>query len=195
MYLTMCLYNIISNTNETGNIIVIALMMLSLLSLLGTMSLQTANTNLQIARNERIHVQNFNFAEGAAMQAAQRAVDEDVNISTNWILPCYKMGNESCWTPFKNPDWWFDIWFLKHRFVQQSSINKDAYYAIQYIGKNWYNTYDPSSLEDSHAKLICYGLYKNEQRGEVLIEVRMVRKCKNNHEHDCKWKMTSWRQL
>jgi hypothetical protein len=58
--------------NEEGSVIVIALMILVLLTLIGTSATQTSNVELRIVRNDIIYREHFYSAEGAAMQGIQR---------------------------------------------------------------------------------------------------------------------------
>ena len=54
---------------EGGSIIVIALVMLMMLTLIGTSATNTATIEIQVAGNERTYKQNFYQAESAAMRA------------------------------------------------------------------------------------------------------------------------------
>jgi hypothetical protein len=57
--------------NEEGSVIVITLMVLVLLTIVGMASINTANTEIEIAGAELIFQRNFYLAEGAAMQAVR----------------------------------------------------------------------------------------------------------------------------
>jgi Tfp pilus assembly protein PilX len=56
--------------NEEGSVIVFTLMVLTLLTIIGLASINTANTEIEIAGAELIYQRNFYLAEGAAMEAA-----------------------------------------------------------------------------------------------------------------------------
>jgi Tfp pilus assembly protein PilX len=56
--------------NEKGSVIVFTLMVLTLLTIVGLASINTANTEIEIAGAELIYQRNFYLAEGAAMEAA-----------------------------------------------------------------------------------------------------------------------------
>jgi hypothetical protein len=57
--------------NEEGSVIVFTLMVLTLLTIIGLASINTANTEIEIAGAELIYQRNFYLAEGAAMQAVR----------------------------------------------------------------------------------------------------------------------------
>ncbi|MFH1984686.1 MAG: pilus assembly PilX N-terminal domain-containing protein [Pseudomonadota bacterium] len=57
--------------NEDGSVIILALIMLVLLTLVGTSSTNTSIMEVQMAGNERVYKQNFFMAEATAMQTFQ----------------------------------------------------------------------------------------------------------------------------
>ncbi len=64
---------LISNlNNEKGSAIVIALIVLVMLTIIGTVSTSNTVFELQIVRNEAIYRRNFYRAESAIVEAAQR---------------------------------------------------------------------------------------------------------------------------
>ena len=65
----MILYKDILN-NEKGNVTVIALMMLVILTLIGISASRTSTTDMQIARNEIPHKQDFYISEGGQNREA-----------------------------------------------------------------------------------------------------------------------------
>jgi len=58
--------------NEEGSVIVLALIILMLLTMIGTSATNTSTLENQVAGNERNYKQNFFKAEAAALQGAQR---------------------------------------------------------------------------------------------------------------------------
>ena len=78
----------ISNiNNEEGSAIVIALIILVLLTLMGTVSTNDTVVELQIVRNEAIYRQNFYKAEGAVIELGQIMEDNDISTpaSNDWL--------------------------------------------------------------------------------------------------------------
>jgi hypothetical protein len=57
--------------NEEGYVIVVAILILALLTIIGTSSTQTTTVELQIVRNDLVHRDQLYRAEAAAMEAAQ----------------------------------------------------------------------------------------------------------------------------
>ena len=66
--------------NEKGSVIVFTLMVLTLLTIVGLASINTANTEIEIAGAELIYQSNFYLAEGAAMEAARWLDNNTVNV-------------------------------------------------------------------------------------------------------------------
>lgn len=78
----------ISNlNNEEGSAIVIAMIILVLLTLLGTVSTKDSTVELQIVRNEAIYRQNFYKAEAAVVELGQFMEDQDISspASYDWL--------------------------------------------------------------------------------------------------------------
>ena len=74
-------------SNENGSAIVIAMLVLSVLTILGISSMHTSTIELQIVHNEKIYQQNFYQAESAAMEGAQKLEDvggSDAALAQNW---------------------------------------------------------------------------------------------------------------
>jgi len=68
--------------NEEGSAIVIALIILVLLTLLGTVSTNDTVIELQIVRNEAIYRQNFYKAEAAVFELGQIMEEPTTNLAT-----------------------------------------------------------------------------------------------------------------
>lgn len=74
--------------NENGSAIVIAMIVLILLTFIGMSAINTTQTELKIAGNERVYKQNFNLAEAAIQDAAQRLLStphEDRLSTLQWV--------------------------------------------------------------------------------------------------------------
>lgn len=77
--------NIFAN-DEKGFALIIVLLILSLMTVIGIASTNTTNTELQIAGNEKLIVQNFYNAEAEAMKSAQYIYnidDESILLAQN----------------------------------------------------------------------------------------------------------------
>jgi len=84
------LQNPISNLkSEDGMVVVIALMILVLLTIIGVVSINYSNTEVQIAGNELASQQNFYMAEGAALLAIEEleSITDDIkkNVDIDWL--------------------------------------------------------------------------------------------------------------
>ena len=71
--------------NQKGYVMVIVLFIMSILTVLVTSGLRTANTGLDIAVNNVIHEQNFHAAEGAMYKGAFWASKNDASVWENTI--------------------------------------------------------------------------------------------------------------
>jgi hypothetical protein len=75
--------------NENGVVVVAALMILVLLTIIGVVSINYSNTEVQIAGNELVSQQNFYMAEGAALLAIEelesKTVDIKNNVAIDWL--------------------------------------------------------------------------------------------------------------
>jgi hypothetical protein len=57
--------------NEAGSVIIYTLIILTLLTFIGLVSIRNANTEIEIAGTELVYQRNFYLAEGAAMEAVR----------------------------------------------------------------------------------------------------------------------------
>ena len=62
--------------NENGSAIVLALVILAVLTIIGISASTTSTVELKIVRNEKIHTQNFYYAEAGVYEGAQRIEQE-----------------------------------------------------------------------------------------------------------------------
>jgi type IV pilus assembly protein PilX len=70
--------------NETGSVMLIALLIMALLTIIGVSAINDTSTELQIARNDRIYKINFFQADGSARQAIQM-LEDTANPGTNLV--------------------------------------------------------------------------------------------------------------
>ena len=144
--------------NEEGSVIVITLMVLVLLTIVGMASINTANTEIEIAGAELIYQRNFYLAEGAAMEAV-RLLD-----------------NDSTMTATTGPSWMemapgalsgsgIDAFWASNE--ETCTIDADATYIADYEG-----IAAGSSLDVNKAKLHDISIYGRSQKRGVS-EVRL----------------------
>lgn len=107
--------------NQDGYVIVVALMILCILTLTGTLSLHTSNTEVNISTNSYIHVKNNYAAESACIMSVnwmpKNLTDADMD---NPDYEGYFQKSDFTFSPgfFKNMDFWADI---EHRLAVDPS--------------------------------------------------------------------------
>jgi hypothetical protein len=69
------------NKNQNGYVMVVVLLIMSILTIIATVGLRVANTELDVAVNNVIYQQNFSAAEGAMYQGSEWAA---INDNTVW---------------------------------------------------------------------------------------------------------------
>jgi len=93
--------------NEQGSTLILALILISVLTILGLTSINTTNTEYQIVRNERIYQDNFYRAESAVAESV-RTIEttswstlEDRSFPLDWLKKYNEgtdMGDIQIWT-------------------------------------------------------------------------------------------------
>jgi len=73
-------------TNEKGFVLVVALLMLAIVTVIGIAATQTSDTEMQIAANERLRVDDFYDAEGGLIDVSER--------STTWLSDSFLTAGE-----------------------------------------------------------------------------------------------------
>lgn len=149
---------------EDGSIVVIALMILVVLTLLGISATRTAETEIQIARNENIFKQNLYLAECAAMAGAQMLENEtDITIledlSLNWLhssLPDTDIRSDTNWNPSNNNS--------------NQVLDTTTRYLAVYQGIAPGSSMDIGGQPTSLHQFVVYGC-STKNYGEALIEV------------------------
>src|SRR4030043_1657592 len=79
----------IMNRGESGNVLLITLIILVLLTIIGISATRTASIDMQVAGNNMIYKKNLFGAEGAALEAVQIMSNEDEldTVGYDWIRP------------------------------------------------------------------------------------------------------------
>ncbi len=180
-------------TDETGSVLVIALLMLVFLTLLGIASTTTTSIELQIAQNERIYQNHFNAAEAAALHAIQWVADasdlEDFSDDeySNYKLSPWNGDAEAALNDFRDPS--DDVWGVGANSKSAAMLVEDGSgnvmypntrFAIVFAGTAAEETLDETSEEVVNI-YHCFGLYRvpipgDPDRGEVIIEIGYKRR-------------------
>jgi hypothetical protein len=77
--------------NEKGYFLMVStIMLLALLTIISIAATNTANTEVQIARNDAIYQRNLYLAEGAALEAVDRIQNDDNPRDLGFVVPGLK---------------------------------------------------------------------------------------------------------
>ena len=81
--------------NEEGSVLLVAIMILTLLTLIGFAATNTTSIEISISGNEKVYKQNFYMADGAVREAIQRIQNENIPdqlragvTSYTWLNSC-----------------------------------------------------------------------------------------------------------
>lgn len=149
--------------NEDGSLIVIVLMVLTLLTLVGTTGIRTGNTEIEIATSELIYQTNFYLAEGAAMEAVATLENNSDPLTSppDWLQTTPGAMTEENYIDDTYP-----------AGAAAIDSQNDTYFKVAYEG------IAPGSSKDmSKSKLHDFTIYgRSEKRGtsEVRIGYRKV---------------------
>jgi len=108
-------------TGEEGSVIVIALIILMLLTMVGTSATNTSTVEIQVAGNERNYKKNFFRAEAAAMQASQ-SIQNAPNHTQTWMLDETFLHDASPSTKFDTIGNWTDRSASEPEFANTHSL-------------------------------------------------------------------------
>ena len=149
--------------NEEGSLIIIVLMVLTLLTLVGTSGIHTANTEIEIATSELIYQTNFYLAEGAAMEAVATLENNPDPLTSppDWLQTTPGEMNLDNYTEDTYPSGTAAI-----------DSQNDTYFKVAYEG-----IVAGSSKDMSKSKLHDFTIYgRSQKRGvtEVRIGYRKV---------------------
>lgn len=83
--------------SEAGNVLIVTLILLVLLTLLGLSASRISSVDIQVAGNNKIYKQNFYTAEAAAMEAIQIMNDTDLSesVAPSWLAKTTSDGSVS----------------------------------------------------------------------------------------------------
>ena len=147
--------------NDHGSITVIALLILSLLTVIGFSALNTANTELKIAQNDSLYRKNFFKAEGAAIEAAQRIENEK-------LTPENLAATEDGW--IQESGFEIENTTVMETVSAAASVGDDATYAAISRGIASGSSLVMTEASSLH-EFAVHGLYNNPYKGVVHIEI------------------------
>lgn len=180
-------------TDESGAVLVLALLMLVFLTLIGIAATTSTSIELQIAQNERIYQENFNAAEAAAFHAIQWVADastgdlqdyDNFDFHNNYKDSPWNGDDEEALADFRNPENW--VWTGTDPNADPVPVEDaggnlqypNTYFAVVYAGTSVDESMDetaPDVVQVYH----CFGLYRataGARRGEVVVEIGFKRR-------------------
>ncbi|MCP3953418.1 MAG: hypothetical protein GY697_14545 [Desulfobacterales bacterium] len=145
--------------NEDGSVIVLALIMLMLLTMVGTSATNTATLENQVAGNERRYKQNFARTENAAAQGAQN-IQEAPSSAEAWMRNSTFSHTNSPRTNFDNMANWVDLSGFGSEYSNTS-------YLVVYTGPTHWSTQDDNGTQ-IHGFSV-YGQRRDPATNETMI--------------------------
>lgn len=171
-------------TNEDGSVIILALIMLMLLTMVGTSATNTSSIEIQVAGNERNYKQIFFRTEAAAMQTSQRIQDapthteswiheDDENVT--YLDPANHDWSHSATTAVK--DWYFnDISKWVDLSASPGAQYQNTYSLVLYTGVAPWSSLDMTSQTQVRAFSIYGQLQDNARNERMIIETGFARR-------------------
>lgn len=144
--------------NEQGYFLIVStLMLLALLTILSVAATNTANTELQIARNNAIYQRNLYLAEGAALEAVDRLQKDDNPRELGFVVPGLKVIDE------KN--------FSDHWDGEAQNATIDASGQTRFVA-GYEGTPPGFSLGMGQSRVHSFAIYgRTEKQGETVIKI------------------------
>ncbi len=143
--------------NEQGSILVVTVLILVLLSIMGTASLSLTNIELLVARNERLNSKAFFLAEGAVNQAVYKI--QKLGINQQWIKENYQVND----TVLSNDSFWSSL-----AEVQNASLSGARYFASRNTTDGQIECYGRGAVHDAE-KVIIVGMSTEMYTGYALL--------------------------
>lgn len=162
--------------NENGSAIVLALVILAVLTIIGISASTTSTVELKIVRNEKIHHQNFYYAEAGVYEGAQR-IEQESNPEVQLIAATtgYDWLNDNA-VDYSTSANWLDSGQASGNVNDNSDpslIDPNASFAANAIGVR-----PGSSLDMGSTRLYEYSVFGLSQwnGGQSLIEIGYLRR-------------------
>lgn len=173
--------------NEDGSVIIVALVVLMLLTMIGTSATNTSTLEIQVAGNERNYKRNFFKTEAAAMYSAQR-IENSGAYDDAFIQPSGFQYDEDAFkvdqdptngatvdppgrdNPTTSPDNFSNIGSWKDLEDEEGSAYADSFYMAVHIGVAAGASLDMTATSQLHAFSVYGQLYDNNKRERMIIE-------------------------
>lgn len=136
--------------DEQGNVLVISLILLVLLTMIGISASRTSSIDIQVAGNNMVYKRNLFSAEAAAYQAVQNL--EETNIGTTNITWLLSEGDYN----FMDDDNWGN--------ADESDIDPDANATVRFIAVHGGVVDTGESLDMTRTKINSFDVYGRSDR-------------------------------
>jgi hypothetical protein len=161
------LQNPISNLkSEDGVVVVASLMILVLLTIIGVVSINYSNTEVQIAGNELVSQQNFYIAEGAALLAVEELESKTTDIKNNIVIDWLEDDTLEDMTAYIFDS---DFWDGALTLIPEPTDLDDSQFVAQSNGVAFGSSLDVTATT-VHAFSI-YGRCAPPQRGATTVHI------------------------
>lgn len=151
---------------EDGNVLIISLILLVLLTLIGISATSTSMIEMQIAGNNMIYKRNLYLAEGAAYDAIQRMEETDLETSPpTWLAPETVTEDDILVTA----NW--DGSFTGGKVASTSQIDPNG--AARYVAVMGGIVATGESLDMTRVKIHEYEVYGRADRNNGISIVKM----------------------
>jgi hypothetical protein len=153
--------------NQSGSVLLIALLVLMAITVIGTMSIRTSVVELHISRNEREARETFFLAESAAVEGSQRlvyAIREDLE-DEDPIWYHSRKNSKTEKIDFRKPDRWHAGGQAKDNCIKSSMVGET------YISCVEWDVATGGSLVMTESRLYInriYGLCRKYQADDII---------------------------
>lgn len=144
--------------NEQGYFLIVStIMLLALLTIISIAATHTANTEVQIARNDAIYQRNLYLAEGAALEAVDRIQNDASPRDLGFVVPGLKAIDDEN--------------FVDHWDAQAQSATFDATGETRFVA-GYEGTPPGFSLGMGQPKVHGFAIYgRTEKQGVTTIKI------------------------
>ena len=147
--------------NEEGSVIILALIMLMLLTMMGTSATNTSTLEIQVAGNERNYKRNFFKTEAAALQGAQLVQNASSHTET-WIKDDTFLHTDASRSTK------FDDYTDNTKWEPLSGEGANTYTLVAYTGIAPWSSLDMTSPTQVRAFAV-YGRLEDTTKNESMI--------------------------
>ncbi len=163
--------------NESGSVIIMAIIALALLTVLGLISSRTSSIESQIARNDMVYNRNFYRSEGAMMQGARVLENEnDTMVLKGKNVSWLNSEDPNDLDFFSDPTNWITSGTDQNAALSQADPTDNGHMFYTVVDRG---IADMSSLslvgDDALYNYSIYGMYQSndiaEDRGLIMLEI------------------------